>query len=208
MTRFAVRRVPFGRRPNEDDEADGLLTPARIKLAARRAAGIREAKAVLEHLPQPGESLHALVSSRMDLADILGLLLEKIGHCDRMTIATLGYHRRNLKTLLGWLDFGAVGSLSLVASIFFRSHNGDLWQETLAEFRQRKQRAACCNCHAKVVTMHFASGEKLSLEGSMNLAGNGSVLEQFALIHDAGLHDFHAGWIAVLLDKHEGRDDG
>lgn len=202
--RFAVRPVRFGKKASaEGDEADGLPAPQRVKLLARRAAGIAEAKAVLEYLPGPGESLHALVSSRMDLADIIGLILDKIGPCRRMAIATLGYHRRNLKTLLAWLDSGAVAQLSLVASIFFRSHNGDLWTETVDEFRQRQQRAACCSCHAKVVTMQFASGERLSIEGSMNLAGNGSVLEQFALIHDAGVHEFHCRWIEGLLDKHE-----
>ena len=41
----------------------------------------------------------------------------------------------------------------------------------------------------------------------MNVAGNGSVIEQFALIHHGGLHDFHAGWIDALLDKHESRPD-
>lgn len=207
--RFAVRPNRFGQRPAaQGDEGDGLPTPQRVKLQARRAAGIAEAKAILEHLPGPGESLHALVSSRMDLTDILGIILDKIGPSDSMMVATLGYHRRNLKTLLAWLDTGAVRSLSLVASIFFRSHNTELWEETLAEFRQRKQRAACCNCHAKVVTMRFATGERLSIEGSMNLAGNGSVLEQFALIHDAGLHDFHARWIKALLAKHERPADG
>jgi hypothetical protein len=53
--------------------------------------------------------------------------------------------------------------------------------------------------------MQFATGEWLSIEGSMNIAGNGSVLEQFALIHDAGLHAFHSSWIEGLLDKHEGK---
>ena len=94
-----------------------------------------------------------------------------------------------------------------MASIFFRSHNGELWDETLSEFRRRKQRAACCHSHAKVVTLAFASGERLSIEGSANLCGNGSGREQFALIHDAGLHDWHARWIEGLLDKHESKSD-
>lgn len=206
--RFAPRPVRFGRRPGTDqDEADGLPTPAKVKLLARRAAGIAEAKAVLEHLPGPGESLHAVVTARLDLTDVLNAILETIGRCERMRIATLGYNARNLRAMLSWLDSGMVGSLSLVASRFFHSHNQQLWETTIEEFRSRKQRAAYCHSHAKVVTMAFASGERLSIEGSANLCGNGSGREQFALIHDAGLHDFHSAWIAALLDKHEGSED-
>jgi hypothetical protein len=206
--RFTVRPVHFGRRPgNADDEADGLPTPARVKLLARRAAGIAEAKTVLEHLPAPSESLHAVVTARLDLSDVINAILDRLGKCERMQIATLGYNARNLKMMLGWIDTGAVGTLSLVASIFFRSHNGELWTETLTQFRQRGQRAACCHSHAKVVTMQFATGERFSIEGSANLCGNGSGREQFALIHAGGLHDFHAAWIDALLDKHEGKGD-
>jgi len=208
MPRFIARPVRFGRQPGADtDDADGLPTPQCVKLAARRAAGIAEAKQVLVYLPQPGESLHALVTARLDLTDVINALLERLGPCERMTIATLGYNARNKKTMLSWLDSGAVRSLSLVASIFFRSHNGELWTDTLEDFRQRKQRAACCSSHAKVVALAFASGERLSIEGSANLCGNGSGREQFALIADAGLHDWHAGWIDALVTKHEGDAD-
>jgi hypothetical protein len=209
MPRFAPRPIPFGGRPaGDEDDANRLPSPQRVKLQARRALGIADAKAVLEQLPGPGESLHAVCTARMDLTDVINALVEKLGRCDRMLIATLGYHQRNLKTLLGGLDSGAVGSLSLVASIFFRSHNGEPWERTLEEFRARKQRAACCHSHAKVCTLAFASGERLSIEGSANLCGNGSGREQFALIHDSGLHDWHARWIEGLIAKHEGAADG
>jgi hypothetical protein len=208
MPRFTAKPIRFGPRPGaESDDAEGLPTPQRVKLLARRQAGIAEAKAVLEHLPVPGESLHALVTARLDLTDVIGALLERLEPCQRMTIATLGYNAKNLKTMLGWLDSGAVGSLSLVASIFFRSHNGELWSETLTEFRQRKQRAACCHSHAKVVALSFASGEKLSIEGSANLCGNGSGREQFALINHDELASWHTGWIEQLIAKHEGDAD-
>jgi hypothetical protein len=107
--------------------------------------------------------------------------------------------------MLGWLDTGKVGSLTLLASIFFRSHNGDLWLETVEEFRRRGQRAACCPSHAKVMTLEFQSGVKMAIEGSANLCSNGSAREQFAVIADAALHDWHARWISELVVKHEGQ---
>ena len=184
------------------DNGDGLPTPARIKLAARRAAGIREAREVLTQLPGPGESLHALVTARLDLTDVLNALLDTLGRCDRMAIATLGYNERNLKSMLAWLDAGDVGTLTLCASIFFRAHKGELWERTQEEFRARGQRVACCHSHAKVVALAFASGQRLSIEGSANLCGNGSGREQFALINDGPLHDWHAAWIEALVVKH------
>jgi hypothetical protein len=206
MARFSVRKLHFGE-PDTDDDGTGLPTPARVQLAARRAAGIAEAKAVLAHLPEPGESLHALCTARMDLTDVINALIERLDRCDRLLIATLGYNERNLSAMVRWLDSGAVPSLTLLASIFFRSHKGALWAETLAEFRERKQRAACCHSHAKVVTLAFASGERFSIEGSANLCGNGSGREQFCLINDAGLHDWHSAWIDNLVSHHEPTQD-
>jgi hypothetical protein len=207
VAKFSVRRIHFGEHAGEGDEGADLPRPALVRLQARRAAGIREAKETLAHLPGPGESLHALCTARMDLTDVINALLERLGPCDRLLIATLGYNARNLRAMLGWLDDRAAGELQLLASIFFRSHNGELWEETLEEFRGRKQRAACCHSHAKVVTLAFASGERLSIEGSANLCGNGSGREQFALVNDVGLHDWHAQWIAATIAKHETQAD-
>jgi hypothetical protein len=209
VARFSVRKLHFGRRADDpdDDNGEGLPTPLRVKLAARRAAGIAEAKAILEHLPEPGESLHAIATYRMDLTDVIGALLERFGPCERMRIATLGYNARNLRTLLSWLDSGAVRSLALVASRFFRAHNGALWRETLDEFHRRGQRAACCHSHAKVVSMEMASGDKFSLEGSANLCGSGSAREQVALIRHDALATWHGSWIDDLVSKYEG-DEG
>jgi hypothetical protein len=203
VARFSPRKLHFGE-PDHDDDGTGLPLPLRVKLAARRAAGIAEAKAVLDLLPGPGESLHALCTARMDLTDVISALCDKLGRCDKLVIGTLGYNARNLQTMLRWLDAGSVGSLTLLASIFFRSHNGELWQTTLAEFRRRGQRAACCHSHAKVVSLTFASGERLAIEGSANLCGNGSGREQFCLVNDASLADWHARWVSEAVARHEG----
>jgi hypothetical protein len=38
------------------------------------------------------------------------------------------------------------------------------------------------------------------------MAGNGSGREQFALINDPGLHDWHAGWINEQVARGEGKE--
>jgi hypothetical protein len=108
--------------------------------------------------------------------------------------------------MLTWLDEGSVKKIALVSSLFFRAHKRGLWEDTLREFHLRKQRAACCHSHSKVITLHFHSGTKLSIEGSANLCGNGSGREQMAIFRDDALHDWHAAWIGELLDRHEGKE--
>jgi hypothetical protein len=201
--RFTVRKLNFGGRPGDAEDADRLPTPALVRSKARRALGIAQAAELLQHLPEPGESLHVVCTSRFDLSDVLNHLIDRHGTADRVVIATLGYNARNLKAMLRWLDAGVVKSLTLLASIFFRSHNGGLWDETLTEFRSRGQRAACCHCHAKVSTLAFADGTRLSIEGSANLCGNGSGREQFVMVNDAELCDWHAAWITELVGRHE-----
>ena len=206
MARFDPRRLAFGAPARaEADEADGLPTPKLVKAKARRAQGIAEAAALLAHLPGEGESLHVLCTARFDMSDVLNHLLERFGVCDRMAVATLGYNRRNLLAMLRWLDAGAVRALTLLSSIFWRAYNKELWAETLAEFRKRRQRAAVCHCHAKVSALAFADGTRLSVEGSANLCGNGSGREQFVLVNDAGLCDWHTAWITDLVGRHEGQ---
>jgi hypothetical protein len=204
MARFTPHRIHFGRRRvADDDDASDLPRPQMVRLQARRAGGIKEACGALAQLPGSGESLHCVMTARLDMTDVVNALLAKLGRCDRLAIATLGYNRRNWRTLLGWLDSGNVGSLTLVASIFFRSHNGDLWTETLAELGRRRQRAVCCPSHCKVMCLAFADGTHLAIEGSANLCSNGSAREQFAIINDEELYRWHSGWIDALVAKYE-----
>jgi hypothetical protein len=102
----------------------------------------------------------AFMTARLDMTDVLNALLDRLGRCDTAAVATLGYNRRNFKMMFGWLDAGKVGSLTLLASIFFRSHNGGLWTETVEEFRRRGCRAACCPSHCKVMTLAFVDGTR------------------------------------------------
>src|SRR5262245_12732289 len=204
--RFTPRRIQFGRPAalddDEDDDGRDLPRPHLLRLQARRPAGIAEAKETLAILPGPGESLHAVMTARLDMTDVLNALLDKLGRCETARIATLGLNRRNYRVMLRWLDNGKVGALTLLVSKFFRAHNTELFAELVDEFRRRKQRAAAVDSHAKVMALAFADGTRLAVEGSANLCSNGSAREQFAVVNDAGLHDWHAAWIDALVNRH------
>lgn len=108
--------------------------------------------------------------------------------------------------MLGWIDAGRVGRLTLVTSLFHRAHKRRLYETTLKEFRERRQRLCACHSHSKVTTLAFATGTRFTIHGSANLCGNGSGREQFEIVNDAGLHDWSAAWINELADRHEGKE--
>ncbi len=199
MSRFNAPRPTFGRHPTQD----AFPTPLVGKAAGRRTAMLGQAAEVLAVLPGPGETLHALMTGRYDLMHLIAALVTHLGDVQSLRIATLSYNGRNLAEMVALLDSGAIHSLTLLCSAFFRDHNKELWQETLDDFRERGQRAAAARSHAKVVTVATASGRRLSLEGSANLRTN-SNREQFSLTDDAALHDWHAAWIDQLVSQHEG----
>jgi hypothetical protein len=188
------------------DNGEGLPAPHMVRVTARRMAGLREATEALDRLPGPGESLHIISTARHDLSDTLAAMMVKLGRVNELLVGTLGYNERNLRAFLKWLDEGSVKTLSLVSSLFFRAHKRRLWEDTLTEFRKRKQRAACCHSHAKVMTLAFESGVLMSLEGSANCCGNGSGRENVAIFNDPDLHSWHRGWILELLDRHEPKE--
>jgi hypothetical protein len=194
---FGAPRVSFGQRPA------GLPAPHVDRAAARRTAQLAEAADALTVLPADGDTVYALMTGRYDLMHLLVCLIDRLGAVEAMRIATLSFNARNLAEMVRLLDSGAVRRLSLLCSAFFRDHNTELWEETLADFRDRGQRAAAARSHAKVVTFAFASGLRLTVEGSANLRSNGN-REQVLLADGAGLHDWHARWINDLVTQHEG----
>jgi hypothetical protein len=198
-----IAPIRFGFASEPADQARRIASYS-LKRNRRRMAMLAEARDVLPHLPGPGESLHALQTGRYDLMHLIVVIVEmRPVPVNRMRLATLSYNGRNLAEMLRLLDSGKVTQLSLLCSTYFARHGDrDLYEETLQELRRRGQQVAAPRSHAKVVTMEFADGEKLVLEGSANLRTN-SNWEPFCLIHDAGLHDWHSAWFDELLASHE-----
>jgi len=126
-----------------------------------------------------------------------------LGPARSIRLATLSYNARNLAEMLRILDAPNPPRLTLLCSAFFRDHNKELWEETLEAFRDCHQRCAAARTHAKVICLDLTSGAKLTLEGSANLRSNGN-REQFVLINDPALHDWHSRWIDDLVTQHEG----
>jgi hypothetical protein len=202
----AVPRPAFGR------QAAHVEAPpphrGKAKAAARRLRMLREARDLLDALPQPGETLHAIQTGRFDLALLLTAILDLLpAPCRRLRVATLSYNKANAAELLGLLESGKAGGLTLLCSLFFRAHYKELHEWFAAELRAYPgSRLAAARSHCKVFLFDLADDSAIVIEGSGNLRCNGN-REQLTVFNDRPLHDWHSNWIdqQVNSDEEAGR---
>ncbi len=192
--------LPGGQKPKPEE------MPRRAKefrASLRRKAQLKRAAEVIPHLPGPGESLHTLLTGFFDFALVLTCVLRSRSvPCESLRVATLSFSKRNVQELCGWLDEGLVRRLVLLASNFMAESNAAVYQGAVAELAgQRGQTVTSARCHAKVATLAFADGLRLSFEGSANLSTNRN-LENLCVVNDPGLHDWHAAWIDQKVNEH------
>jgi hypothetical protein len=187
------------------EPANDLPTAKTFRAAARRTAQLKEAAEVLAVLPELGEALHALMTGRYDLMHLIVALVDKLGDCDWLRIATLSFNLRNIDEMVALLDSGKVARLSLLCSQFFKDNSKEVWTICRERFEGLPAVLAASRNHCKVVTLAFRAGIRLALEGSANLRTN-SNREQFCLVSDASLHEWHSAWIDEQVRTHEKRD--
>jgi hypothetical protein len=199
MNFAGLKRPSFGRA--QPEEAHGVPPGLTRKAIVRRTAMLAEAKEVLAHLPGPGEALHALMTGRYDLMHLLLVLIERLGGCDDLQIATLSFNMANVAEMAALLDSARVKRLSVLCSKFFRENSKAIYQYAHDELTKRGQRLAFSRNHCKVVCVAASDGRRLVLEGSANLRTNSNI-EQFCLVNDPELHDWHATWIEKAMATH------
>jgi hypothetical protein len=197
----AIPRPAFGRAPQH---LPGPPAPLKGKSAARYRRAARTAAALLPELPEPGESVHALMTGTYDLCQVVTATLKRVPNCRHLRIATLCYSRWNAAELLSLLEARKELALTLLVSVFHREHNKDLHAWLADELKNHPgARIAAARSHCKVVCFDLGRRDGLVIEGSANLRTNKN-REQLTVTRDRRLHDWHAAWIDELV----GADDG
>jgi hypothetical protein len=193
--------LPSAQRPHADDYRRHARE---FRASLRRKAQLKKAADILPELPGPAESLHTLLTGYFDFALVLTCVLRsRPVPCEHARIATLSFGPKNTQEIARWLDDRLVTRVTLLCADFMAKANPKVYQGAVVELvEQRGQVVGSARCHAKVVTLAFADGLRLSFEGSANLRTNRN-LENLCVVNDAGLHDWHAAWIDAKVREHE-----
>jgi hypothetical protein len=127
-----------------------------------------KATAQLERLPEPGESVHCVLKGNFPLAAFVPAVIDLTGGepIERLTIATLGFSKRNVDDFAALIADGLLKDLAIVCSHYFSAVDAPI----MAHFTATLPQCPCVplRTHAKVLAIETA-GQFLTVESSANL---------------------------------------
>lgn len=155
----------------------------------------------LETLPEPGETLHALMSGNYHAWDLVPAVLRIASPATivRLDVATLGFNNRNVAELAALMDAKQIGQVWFLCSCYFRDSSTaefDFLQEHIA--KARGGHVAAARTHAKLQLMELSDGRHYVIESSANLRSCHNV-EQFAMFESKEVLLFYRQWIEEFV---------
>ncbi len=191
----AIGRPAFGQAATHLPAAP---TAAQVRANVRYVREAKTAAQLLPELPEPGVSLHVLMTGSYDLSAVI-IATMKFRPCSHLRIATLAFSKRNAAEFVGLLESRPGLKFTMLVSSYFKANSKETFEKFADELKEYPNaRLAAARSHCKVTAFDLGPGDGLTFEGSANCRKNGN-LEQLCVIRDRPLHDFHARWIDRLM---------
>lgn len=174
----------------------------KVKEIKLNEEGIGAGMEQIRALPRPGESLHCIMGGQYHGFDVIPIIQRLSGRPIRnLTIATLGFSKKNTQQLVLMTETGAItGRVDVLASEYFAKADANIYTlaRTAIMALPRGGRLEFTRNHAKIILVDGGPGHRYVVESSANLRSCVS-LEQFQINNDAGLFRFHRRWISAMI---------
>ena len=155
------------------------------------------AKAVLPHLPEPGEVTHAALRGDFVLGDLIPAIISHRGRCPDLLVATLSLSAANADTLANLHARDRIGRLTVVCSHYFSQVDKTSVFAQVQGLLDGHGTLLVRRCHAKVICLPTDRGDHFVICGSANLRSSDNT-EQICIFNDPGVDAFHRGWLSSL----------
>lgn len=135
---------------------------------------------------------------------IEAFIAENLLSVKELTLSTLSLNQDNVDSLRNLLDWGLVDCLNLITSGYFYSHEK---YNLLPYIYQKldidnKFQYAAADSHCKIYLIHLNSGEKIVIQGSVNLRSSDNI-EQFTMQQSDIDYDFYYDYQIRILEKYK-----
>lgn len=175
----------------------GLRVRTTTKTEKRRFYDLKQiphAVELLRPLPEPNETVHAIMGGDFACWDLVPAILELVDRpALEVVIATLGFNAKNNHHLGTMLDQGRIGRALVLCSDYFAKSDADTFRDAKARLEGLGSTLAVCRNHAKVIAIDFGHVAYV-VEGSANMRSCKN-LEQITIANSRPLFEFHRTWI-------------
>lgn len=165
------------------------------------ARKVRLAADTLRAMPEPGESVHVIVSQSFVGFDLLPAFLTLTGapRFERLYLTTLGFSRDNLAQLETMIRAGQVvpKACHVLCGDFFRRADSGLWDVGKLLAREHGFTFKSYRNHTKLILAKIGP-RFFVVESSANLRSCQNI-ELFTVTQSASMFAFHAGWIDDIM---------
>lgn len=177
----------------------------------RRFVRPENASLLVQALPEPGDTTHAILRGDFILGDLIPPMLDHYGPATTLIVATLGMSARQADQLATLIDTGKASQIRLILSHYFANvDRSGIYAEVLDRIEATRRRTtpdtirvAVARTHAKILAFQTRDGRHSPVvETSANLRSC-DALEQLTALNDPALYGFHEAWTAQLLTRYE-----
>lgn len=188
-------------------DATAALPPSRRitrQPTRRRFHDLRDqadaARRLLEPLPLPGETVHAILGGEFVLAATIPAVLDAIGPC-AVCVSSLGTNQQTAAMLAELLRTGTLTGLDMVLSHYFSKADRETCELVCQTIRQAGGTIAVTRSHTKLALFEPRHRQdRYCFEGSGNLRSSQNA-EQLCISNDAALFEFYRRWFNDILAR-------
>ena len=158
------------------------------------------AEALIQSLPAPGETVHAIMDGNFTLASVIPLIQRQIGEAVDLDVTTLGLNLDTADLLAAMLDAGQIHRLRLGMSEYFKRADAKTADTVTDTLKAKGAVVGVWRIHAKLQLYRPATKpDRVVLETSSNLR-SAVCLELVAIHNDPALFEWHQTWLNRLFD--------
>jgi len=169
-----------------------------LKIRCKNKLKVKTAADLVDELPKPGETIHAVSDGKFDYWNIVPVTIQLLGgHIGELWGSTWTMNRNNVAEMLELFDAGKIKSVAIITGTYFKRRESAVYAMILSGLVARKQRFAAFENHTKILLMENGT-DHITVEGSANFTANPR-FEQFTMSNDRALFDFHRAWMNEVI---------
>jgi len=159
---------------------------------------VNNAVKLLNRLPGPGETIHAIMDSHFKGIDLVPAIINLAQRpAAELIVTTLGFNQRDAACLCELKERREIRELAMVCSNFFAEKDPRAYDYAVEHFARVGAKIAVSRNHSKLLLFDFGD-ECYTVESSANLRSCNN-FENFVLSNSKPLFRFHKGWVMRMF---------